>query len=93
MCFKILDIEKNTRGITRGLDLHKRRRLGERIEIDISADVMRAVGENCQLYITDVGCIVRRFAPLQVKGWSKIPRNEVETLILRVRVSATHLQL
>ncbi|KAI9161517.1 hypothetical protein LWI28_018223 [Acer negundo] len=76
---------KNTRGITQGLDLHKRRRLGERIEIDISADVMRAIGKNCQLYITDVGCIVRKFAPLQVKGWSKIPRNEVETLILRVR--------
>ncbi|KAK4840056.1 hypothetical protein QYF36_026962 [Acer negundo] len=75
---------KNTRGITQGLDLHKRRRLGERIEIDISADVMRAIGKNCQLCITDVGCIVRRFAPLQVKGWSKIPRNEVETLILRV---------
>ncbi|KAK3231840.1 hypothetical protein Dsin_003721 [Dipteronia sinensis] len=26
-----------------------------------------------------------RFAPLQVKSWSKIPRNKVETLILRVR--------
>ncbi|KAK3231834.1 hypothetical protein Dsin_003715 [Dipteronia sinensis] len=46
---------------------------------------MRAVGKNCQLYITDVGCIVRRFALLQVNGWSKIPRNKVETLILRVR--------
>ncbi|KAK3206928.1 hypothetical protein Dsin_020974 [Dipteronia sinensis] len=46
---------------------------------------MCAIGKNYQLYITDVGCIVRRFAPLQVKGWSKIPRNEVETLILRVR--------
>ncbi|KAK3212188.1 hypothetical protein Dsin_016894 [Dipteronia sinensis] len=43
---------------------------------------MRVVGKNCQRYITDVGCIVRRFTPLQVKGWSKIPRNEVETLIL-----------
>ncbi|KAH7570767.1 hypothetical protein JRO89_XS05G0182000 [Xanthoceras sorbifolium] len=48
---------------------------------------MRAVGENCQLYVIDIGCIVRRFAPLQVMGWKKIPRTEVEMLILRVRVS------
>ncbi|KAL5764359.1 hypothetical protein ACOSP7_016721 [Xanthoceras sorbifolium] len=48
---------------------------------------MKAVGENCQLYVTNIECIVRRFAPLQVTGWKEIPRTEVEMSVLRVRMA------
>ncbi|KAM5549797.1 hypothetical protein ABKV19_000955 [Rosa sericea] len=55
------------------------------IEIDIPEHVKRAVGENCQSYITEIGCIVRQNAPLQVKHWSGINRDDIATMVRLVR--------
>ncbi|KAK9901427.1 hypothetical protein M0R45_002132 [Rubus argutus] len=89
---KIIPKENNTgaahkkrRGETRGLELTKKKRPGHQIDIDIPEHVRRAVGVNCQSYITNIGCIVRQNVPLQVKSWNEIDRTNVTYLLRRVR--------
>ena len=47
---------------------------------------MRPVGQNCQMLITEEGCIVRGYAPLNVKKWGDINKDEKERLIGRLRI-------
>ncbi|KAL6289371.1 hypothetical protein ACE6H2_006881 [Prunus campanulata] len=58
---------KKRRGHTLGIKLSKKRCSGDLVEIDIPEHIKRVVGNNCRSYITNLGCIVRRNAPLQEK--------------------------
>ncbi|KAL6208514.1 hypothetical protein ACLB2K_019463 [Fragaria x ananassa] len=77
--------KKQRRGETRGMGIAKKKRSSNPIEIDIPEHLKRAIGENCQSYITEIGCIVRQNAPLQVKYWSEIKRDDVDALVRLVR--------
>ncbi|XP_024197265.1 uncharacterized protein LOC112200468 isoform X3 [Rosa chinensis] len=73
--------QKKRRGETRGLGTAKKKCCSNPIEIDIPEHVKRAVGANCQSYITEIGCIVRQNAPLQVKHWSGISKDDVALMV------------
>ncbi|KAL6176763.1 hypothetical protein ACLB2K_053396 [Fragaria x ananassa] len=79
--------KKQRRGETRGMGIAKKKRSSNSIKIDIPEHLKRAIGENCQSYITEIGCIVRQNTPLQVKYWSEIKRDDVDALVRLVRVS------
>lgn len=79
--------KKQRCGETRCMGIAKKKRSSNPIEIDIPEHLKRAIGENCQSYITEIGCIVRQNAPLQVKYWSEIKRDDVDALVRLVRVS------
>ncbi|XP_062009120.1 uncharacterized protein LOC133725758 isoform X4 [Rosa rugosa] len=51
---------------------------------------MRAVGTNCQFYITGMGCFVRKNVPLQIKKWSDISRDDVALLIRNEKFNLSH---
>ncbi|XP_062008362.1 uncharacterized protein LOC133725222 isoform X2 [Rosa rugosa] len=76
---------KKVRGETRCLELSKRKRDGVQLDIDIPKHTMRAVGTNCQFYITGMGCFVRKNVPLQIKKWSELSREDVALLIRHAR--------
>ncbi|XP_062012556.1 uncharacterized protein LOC133729103 isoform X2 [Rosa rugosa] len=79
------NICKKVRGETRCLELSKRKRDGVQLDIDIPKHTMRAVGTNCQFYITGMGCFVRKNVPLQIKKWSELSREDVALLIRHAR--------
>ncbi|PQQ12648.1 hypothetical protein Pyn_04036 [Prunus yedoensis var. nudiflora] len=76
---------KKRRGQTLGIELSKKRRSGDLVEIGIPEHIRRAAGNNCQSYITNLGYIVRRNASLQVDSWKKIERKDVTLMMRRVR--------
>ena len=47
---------------------------------------MRPVGLNAQMLITEQGCVVRRFAPFNVKRWRDVTQEDKDKLVKRVRV-------
>ena len=69
-----------------GKELKKWKDQNIKVPIVILEDVMRPVGQNCQMLITEEGCIVRGYAPLNVKKWGDINKDEKERLIGRLRV-------
>ena len=67
---------KKGRGKTRNTTLVKRRRNGEKLAVDIPPNLMRAVGNNAQVLITELGIIVRQMAPLHFSKWKSIPDDD-----------------
>ncbi|CAK9185145.1 unnamed protein product [Ilex paraguariensis] len=64
---------KRGRGKTRGITFAKKRRAEEKPEVYIPPKLMRAVSNNAQQLITELGIIVRQMAPLQFPKWKAIP--------------------
>ncbi|KAK9281588.1 hypothetical protein L1049_004491 [Liquidambar formosana] len=71
---------KKKRGRTRNIAFAKKRKAGVKVLVDIPPLLMRAVGNNAQALITELGVIVRNRAPLQCNKWSAIPDNDKETM-------------
>ncbi|CAK9135496.1 unnamed protein product [Ilex paraguariensis] len=60
-------------GKTRGITFVKKRRAGKKLEVYIPPKLMRAVSNNAQQLITELGIIVKQMAPLQFPKWKAIP--------------------
>ena len=73
--------QEKTMGIT------KRRHEGGQLAVDISPNLMRAVGNNAQALITELGIIVRQMAPLQFSKWKGIPGDENNKMWQATKVS------
>ncbi|KAK9265653.1 hypothetical protein L1049_007349 [Liquidambar formosana] len=71
---------KKKRGRTRNIAFAKKRKAGVKVPVDIPPLLMRAVGNNAQALITELGVIVRNRAPLQCNKWSAIPDNDKKTM-------------
>ena len=71
---------------TIGKELTKWKNRDIKLSVDIPEDVMRPVGINSQLLITEEGCIVRGFAPLNVQGWKDVNQEKREELLRELRV-------
>ena len=67
---------KKGRGQTRNITLLKRRREGEKLVVDIPPNLMRAVGNNVQVLITELGIIVWQMASLWFSKWKSIRNDE-----------------
>lgn len=63
-------------GKTKGVGLSKQRSAGEKLRIEIPSHLMRAVGNNAQALITELGIIVRQMASLIFLKWRAIPDDD-----------------
>lgn len=58
-----------------------------RLHVDIPIDKGGPVGENAEKFVSELGFIVRNFAPLQVRRWSEIIEEDKNTLYDRLLVT------
>ena len=79
--------KKRGRGKTRGITLTKRRHDGEKLAVDIPPNLMRAVGNNAQVLITECCIIVRQMTPLRFSKWKTIPDDEKTKMWQAIQVS------
>ena len=95
MCMDLTDIStsKKGRGRTKGLELAKVRGSGERIKLGFSRATRKPTSESTNdltRYTTELGVVVRKFAPLQALKWEKVPDHAKERLIEHIRVSTIY---
>ncbi|MCL7049264.1 hypothetical protein MKW94_025585 [Papaver nudicaule] len=81
------------RGRSRGVGLENL--LGQEKEGKLSVNFNEAVGQpvclNRKKLTSELEVIVRSFAPLEHKSWTKIPLHDRETLMERVKVCFTYV--
>ena len=78
---------------TIGKELTKWKNRDIKLSVDIPEDVMRPVGINSQLLITEEGCIVRGFAPLNVQGWKDVSQEKREEILKELRVQLSIISI
>ncbi|CAK9180837.1 unnamed protein product [Ilex paraguariensis] len=66
----------------------KKKQVGEKLNVEMPEELGRIVGLECQPLITELGCIVRKHAPLQVTKWAKIDKADRESLLQMAKISA-----
>ena len=71
---------------TRGVMLSKWKEQKIKVPVTIPKDIMRPVGKNAQLLVTEQGCVVRGFASLTVKKWGDIKDDDKQKLFTEVKV-------
>ena len=79
--------KRKCRGVTRGLKVDKFVQSFGRIPIRFTPEQKEPVCENANKFSTEMGILVRQFAPLQVFDWSHMPEVEKNTLFYRLMVS------
>ncbi|KAL0344385.1 UNVERIFIED_CONTAM: hypothetical protein Sangu_1325900 [Sesamum angustifolium] len=75
------------RGRTRNVALSRRKDSNEKLAIQIPKEINRIIGMNSQYAISESGCLIRRFAPLQVTKWAKIEEGKKLDLLRDFRGS------
>ncbi|XP_058203925.1 uncharacterized protein LOC131318115 [Rhododendron vialii] len=81
-------VTKQVRGRTKGLALAKIRRRGEKVKLGFSRMLGQPTSDNeddLTRYTTELGIIVRQFAPLQAKSWKVVPQDAKEMCIAHIR--------
>ncbi|KAH7851057.1 hypothetical protein Vadar_006794 [Vaccinium darrowii] len=81
-------VTKNGRGKTKGLALAKIRGRGEKVKLGFSRALGQPTSENdddLTRYTTEIGVIVRQFAPLQAKSWEKVPQDAKDICVAHIR--------
>ena len=71
---------------TSGKELTKWKNRDMKLPAVVPQHIMRPVGENSQMLITEEGCIVRGFAPFNVKSWKDVKEPAKEKLLDELRV-------
>ena len=69
-----------------GKQLSKWKKQNIKVPVEIHPELMRPVGLNAQMLITEEGCVVRGFAPFNVKRWRDVTQEDKGKLVKRVRV-------
>ncbi|CAK9178212.1 unnamed protein product [Ilex paraguariensis] len=72
---------RRKRGPTRNIALAKKKQVGEKLNIEMPEELRQIVGLECQPLIKELGCIVRKHAPIQVTKWAKIDKADRESLL------------
>ncbi|CAK9147746.1 unnamed protein product [Ilex paraguariensis] len=80
---------RRKRGPTRNIALAKKKQAGEKLNVEMPEELGRIVGLECQPLITELGCIVRKHAPLQVTKWAKIDKADRESLLQMAKTAQT----
>ncbi|KAI8532390.1 hypothetical protein RHMOL_Rhmol11G0211500 [Rhododendron molle] len=76
---------KRTRGITRGLGVQKRLRAEGKIGgVYFPNDKWKPMGQNAQVYTTEVGVVCRMFANLSIPYWKKMTDQDKEPMFVRL---------
>ena len=57
-----------------------------KLEVKYRDSELRVHGENAGRFTSKIGSIVRHHAPLQYGGWGKIPENQQNECIRRLKV-------
>ncbi|KAH7842349.1 hypothetical protein Vadar_004272 [Vaccinium darrowii] len=73
---------------TKGLELAKIRGRGEKVKLGFSKTMGRATSENdddLTRYTTELGIVVRQFAPLQARSWEKVSQDAKDICIAHIR--------
>ncbi|XP_058196886.1 uncharacterized protein LOC131312888 isoform X2 [Rhododendron vialii] len=81
-------VTKQVRGRTKGLALAKIRRRGEKVKLGFSRMLGQPTSDNeddLTRYTTELGIIIRQFAPLQAKSWKVVPQDAKEMCIAHIR--------
>ncbi|KAL3825536.1 hypothetical protein ACJIZ3_021565 [Penstemon smallii] len=75
-------------GLTIGLNTKKyTRKYGVKPTIIIPEGINRPVGLHASKHASLIGALIKREAPMQVEGWSKIPNETKEELFKKLTVS------
>ena len=74
---------------TKGKQLSKWKEQKIKVPVTIPKDIMRPVGKNAQLLVTEQWCVVRSFASLTVKKWGDIKDDDKQKLLAEVNVWIT----
>lgn len=82
---------KRAKTIGKGLNQFRNRNI--KLTAAIPEQIMRPVGENSQMFITEEGVVVRSFAPFNVTGWNAIPDAEKTKLIEEMEVCIVQLSI
>ncbi|KAL2461881.1 Uncharacterized protein Adt_45301 [Abeliophyllum distichum] len=77
-------LHRKGRGPTRGKGTNNIVAAAGKISLDISKNSRRAIGNQQARLASECGYIVRSFAPLRYKRWINIPKEEKNTLYVRV---------
>ncbi|CAK9154454.1 unnamed protein product [Ilex paraguariensis] len=78
---------RRKRGPTQNIALAKKKQVGEKLNVEMPEELGRIVGLECQPLTTELGCIVRKHAPLQVTKWAKIDKADRESLLQMAKES------
>lgn len=82
------------RGRTRNLKLSQKREAKESLTFEVDPYIRRIVGKDAQYFISESGCVVRKFAKLNVTKWSHLQDkdrdNIYNTATVRVSFSLDH---
>nr|XP_048326621.1 uncharacterized protein LOC125421493 [Ziziphus jujuba var. spinosa]XP_048336063.1 uncharacterized protein LOC125424001 [Ziziphus jujuba var. spinosa] len=62
-------MKKNTRGITRGLEILKTMASNTKLRVQVSDGDMHAYGDHCSPFANQIGIAVRNFVSPRLKGW------------------------
>ncbi|KAK1552967.1 hypothetical protein Q3G72_026471 [Acer saccharum] len=76
--------KRKCHGVTRGLKVNKIVQSVGRIPIRFTLEQKEPICENANNFSTEMGILVRQFAPLQVVDWSHMPEVEKNTLFYRL---------
>ena len=60
------------RGRTRNITLARKRDDNETLSIEVDSSIRRIVGKDSQYFISESGCVVRKFGRLNVDKWSHL---------------------
>ncbi|KAL3834162.1 hypothetical protein ACJIZ3_008898 [Penstemon smallii] len=83
---------KGKRGLTIGLNTEKyTRKYGVKPTIIIPEGINKPVGLHASKHASLIGALIKREAPMQVEGWSKIPNETKEELFKKLTVSGVVL--
>ena len=74
---------------TKGVMLSKWKEQKIKVPVTIPKDIMRPVGKNAQLLVTEQGCVVCGFVSLTVKKWGDIKDDDKQNLLVEVEVWIT----
>ena len=85
-CVAATSSSRRGRGLTRGVGLETIVCRARRLHVDIPIDKESSVGENAEKFVLELEFIFRNFAPLQVRGWSEITKEDKNHLYDRILV-------
>ena len=73
-------------GRTRNITLARKREDNETLTIEVDPSIRRIVGKDSQYFISESGCVVRKFGRLNVDKWSHLEAEYRENIYKTVTV-------
>lgn len=73
-------------GRTRNITLARKREAKENLTIEVDPYISRIVGKDSQYFISESGCVVRKFGRLNVEKWSRMEVKDRDNIYKTVTV-------